>query len=237
MRVLPPLVALLMVPVPTFAGGTNLAWNACLPDGGIMNLTSSCSSNSGAQSMIGSFSLDSDLSDFTGIEVVWDACSMGVPWPSWWHYVNPATCRAGSLEANANFLASPPVNCRDPWQGQASGGIAAYQIFNNAWDSARLILGFAAPAPIALLGQTEYQAFQLTIDNANTTGAGACDGCDINVCIVLNEIAVVSQSGARQRLTTPMQSYSVTWQGVSAVCPFVVPARSVTWGRVKSLYR
>ena len=49
---------------------------------------------------------------------------------------------------------------------------------------------YAVPfdARSALDPATEYYAFKVFVTRAKTTGVGACPGCDVPVCIALEEI-------------------------------------------------
>ena len=239
MRVLATLVVMTAFAGPVHAEGINLAWDRCWADGGTMLRTSTCTSNDGSQSMVGSFELLATQTEFVGTEIIVDACSMGEPFPSWWHFFNPGSCRQTSLSASASFVTDPPANCVDPWLGQAGGGLAAYFMFYGAWDNVRLIMGFAVANAVPLPANVEFQCFRLTIDNRRTVDAGACAGCDVPVCVALNEIKAVQADGSFQRLTAAMPNQLVAWQERSKDCEagFIVPVRNITWGRVKSLYR
>jgi hypothetical protein len=98
-----------------------------------------------------------------------------------------------------------------------------------------------------LSGGTEYFDFNLNVNNAKTVGTGACAGCTVPVCIVLNSINVVAKGALEQRFistpTGPGSNY-VTWQGGGVPttpkgtgCPAATATRKSTWGSVKSLYR
>lgn len=225
----------LMAAAPASVGaeGINLYWNDC-STAGVMHRSFACDDNAGFHEQVASFVPPDGVDSLYAIEATWDACSMGQPWPAWWHFVNPGFCRQAALTASADF--SGFTSCADPWQGAGIGGIAGYTLDGTSWDAARLRVAYYLQIPTALTQGIEHYAFRLRIANTRTVGEDACTGCTTPVCIVLNQISLDSESG-RSPLFMPETSYSVTWQAASPICPFVVPARNVTWGQVKSLYR
>ena len=223
-----------LLAAPLDAAGINLHWDDCTP-AGAMHRTFACDTDAGQHVQVASFVPPAELQSILAIEATWDACSMGVMWPSWWQFHNPGSCRQSALSVSADF--SGWETCADPWQGVPLGGIARYVLDSGSWDAARLQVAYAVPEPVAIEPGTEYYAFRIRIDNEHTVGAGACAGCTVPVCIVLNQITVFESEQTSHHLFNPAMNYSVTWQAMSPVCPFVVPARHATWGQIKSLYR
>jgi hypothetical protein len=89
-------------------------------------------------------------------------------------------------------------------------------------------------------GVTEMGAFRVTITNAHTTGAGACAGCDVAACLVLQEINLQPLVGTPPdwvRMSQPLKSNYVTWQTGYPSCPASTPTRNHSWGAVKAMYR
>ena len=88
---------------------------------------------------------------------------------------------------------------------------------------------------------TEVYSFKAIIDDAKTTGLGACGGCTGGACIVLQSIRLLQPVGVGDfLLTNPAASQYVVWQGWSdprVQCPAVTPARTRTWGAIKAIYR
>ena len=87
-----------------------------------------------------------------------------------------------------------------------------------------------------------YYAARLVIRHTLTTGTTVCAGCSGPACLVLNSILLRRQPGAiggDVAVTTPGPGDAnwATWQGGAGANCASVPARAVTWGRVKSLYR
>jgi hypothetical protein len=236
-------VGLALAPTPVTAGpGVNFAWHACLPEGGAATLTSSCSSDDGEQIAVGSFVLAHAQNLQVGIEWIIDLQVDGESLPAWWQLFNAGACRQDALALRFDFGAYPQVHCLDPWTRStgARGGVAAYFTSTttppNPWPDprrARILGGVASDTPAALEGGREYLAFELVI---HSKGTSTCAGCEAGASIVLAEISSVQQEGSRERLQEPVVDYCLRFQGGSVPCS-VLPARTVTWGRIKSLYR
>ncbi|MBI5709702.1 MAG: hypothetical protein HZC42_05255 [Candidatus Eisenbacteria bacterium] len=239
---------------PGLAGGINLAWDQCWPEGGTSNRRFACDTNAGYQQIVGSFAPFEAHPNFVGTEIIMDVVSLTSALPDWWQFFNPGSCRRTALSASADFAQSPQTSCVDPWQGRAAGGIAAYQtstsvppVPNGLPNAARLKVAFALEFPESLGAEAEYYGFRLSISNAKTFGDSACGGCESNVCILLTEIKVADSGGFQERLWSWLANGAVTWECASwwwgewATCyatpGCTVAARNATWGQVKSLYR
>jgi hypothetical protein len=239
---------LALVATTASAAGVNLRWNACPGDGGVANRNSTCASNTGSNVLVGSFLSDTDILGVTGIEVVVDLASAGASLPAWWQFNAAGSCRQTSLSVNPTISATAAA-CADWANGAAAGGLAAYKLGLYGPTSARIIIGFATGAqpPPDVLGGQEYFGFNANINNAKTVGTGACAGCTVPVCLVLNSINVVPGILAGHKLIGPTNgtdSNFATWQGgviggspLGTGCPAATPTRNTTWGSVKSLYR
>ena len=236
------------------APGINLAWNHCLGEGtGVQNAAFACDTNAGSHTLVGSFQLGSDMAIVIGDEVVIQLASASPVLPSWWQYYAAGSCRLASL--SASFLPDPPGGvCVDWAQGQAVGGVyyctssLACADYPPSPNGARMKVVSAVTQQAAqqLQGGVEYFSFNVTIDHAKTIGDGACEGCSIPVCLVLNSIEVVDRTNHSRKLTTPTAPGSnfVTWQGGgvpivggASGCPAATAAHRSTWGDVKTLYR
>jgi hypothetical protein len=97
---------------------------------------------------------------------------------------------------------------------------------------------FAAHTTTAFTAGTEYFLAHVRIDNARTTGAGACGGCSEPVCLNFTRLMILRPAGSLNDavLTTQGAGSRVSWQGSGGDC-MVVPVRSTSWGAIKSLYR
>lgn len=237
--------AMLLAAPSAMAAGINLAWTTCHGDGGVPNRTFACTANTGSNILVTSFVMDADAAQVSGNELVLDILTTSNPIPAWWQIRSPEVCRPTAL--GFNVTANPnDVICVDWAAGQSSGGIGAYSNEPGTVDGSvlnqhrRIKVAIAVPLPLPdLLGNTEYFACNLTINNSKTVGLGSCAGCLEPVCIVFNSLLVTRPVGVGDILlgngTTP-GSNIVTWQGTGPNCA-LVPTRNVTWGSVKSLYR
>jgi hypothetical protein len=245
--------AMLLVASSAFAG-VNARWTNCFGDGGTTDRSFACGVNTGSNIMVLSFSLDADLLQASGLEAVVDFVAATSPMPAWWDFKNVGTCRTTSLAMNFTIPGTAAV-CQDWAQGQASGGIGAYDtksgtidttgtgVLTNGNQHRRLVAAIAVPpsALVDLLSATEYFAANVTINNAKTVGTGACAGCTTPVCIVFNSVKVTTPVAANDVIigaATSAGSNVATWQsGPSAGICNAVPTRNATWGQVKALYR
>jgi hypothetical protein len=235
------------------AGGVNLRWNVCFGDGGTANRTFACTSNAGAEALIGSFELGADLTQVSGLEIVIDIATAGATLPAWWEFKNVGTCRSASL-GMAGAIGTLGPNCIDWSQGAPAGGLAAYNIGTGAGaNTARIIGGIAQGLPLSdLVAGQEYFAFNTSINHAKTVGTGSCAGCSLGACIVLNSIKAATPPTAGQPSrdvtisgpTNGTDSNFATWQGGGGIssgrgtgCPAATPTHKTTWQQVKTLYR
>ena len=223
------------------AAGVNFAWNECYGAGtGARNRDFACNLNTGTNNAVGSFVAPDGIAALSGNEVTLDLQSAGATLAAWWSFKNVGTCRTTSLSVNFVANAGNAV-CVDEFSGGGAGGIGAYFIgFGGNPARARIVMAIATAAPGPIDVGVEYFAFNLLINNAKTVGTGACAGCTVPVCLVLNSIKltqpigvgdfVLSQTGA------PASNY-ITWQTGYPGCLGATPTRNTTWGSVKSLYR
>lgn len=222
------------------AAGLNFAWNDCPSGGGVQNKTFACASNTGTNTLVGSFIPPVGVTAATGIEVVVDLLTAGPAYADWWAFRNVGTCRQTALSANADFTGGPS-NCTDYFVGAASGGLTNFESgFSGTANRARIKALWAVPPANAgpLDSGTEYYAFKFNISNAKTVGTGACTGCTDNVCLVLNMIRITQPVGVGNfDVSDEATSRTATWQSEVAGTCLPVPARNRTWGSVKALYR
>ena len=222
--------------------GVSLRWNNCLGDGGAISRTFACDTNAGVNALVGSFELGVDLLGVAGVEIVIDLTSRSATLPAWWELNQPGTCRTTALRMNG-VISPSAVACEDWSNGAAAGLLVSYVIGFAGPNTARMFGGFSVTANSLadLSAGKEYFAFNATLSNIKTAGAGACAGCLVPVMIVLDAIRVVTpppplgQPARDVWLTGPVNgtdSHLVTWQGAT-----FVPTRSSTWSELKSLYR
>jgi hypothetical protein len=235
--------------VASAAPGLNLRWLNCLGDAGQANRVFACNVNTGSHLAVGSFEIGADLGQVSGNEIVIDLAAAGPALPAWWQFRNAGTCRQTSLGLNAIISASA-VNCFDWANGQAAGGIGAYNVGIAGPNTARIVAALAVPAGALadLFSGQEYFSYNLTINNQKTVGTGACADCLTPVCLVFNSLKLTTPVATNDRTisgpTNGTDSNYATWQGGGnpgsargTGCPAATPTKSSTWGSVKNLYR
>lgn len=223
------------------AGGLNLGWNDC---GGLpasLNQAFTCSTNSGLNVLFGSFVTPCCVTAMSANEVVMDIQSASFTMPPWW-MIGTGQCRsAASLSGGFDFTTGP-FTCSDYWGAGAIGSLSTTAPVGNR---ARVKGVFALPAGDARITSiaegTEVYSFKCRINNAKSTGLGACAGCDIGACIVLNSIKInqpVGTPGGNKFVSTAAVRNFATWQGgIGVDCYAATPARNTTWGSIKAQYR
>lgn len=229
------------------ATGVNLAWDGCLPEGGVSSKTFACNTNTGTATMWGSFALAADQSQFVGIDAVVDVQTQSDSLPDWWQLYNTGACRSSALSASFDFTSAPRTSCSDPWSGQGGGGLTGYhtywtdpQVPSGNPDASQIKLAFAFPstAPESLTAGVEYYAFKLLLSATKSTGTGSCAGCSTPACITFSEIKVTQLDGSYEDLTAPISSNVALWQ-TSTPCSGsgAVVTPNVTWGQIRSVLR
>lgn len=240
------LLTLLCLARPALAAGElYLTWNDCaLAASAAHDRGSACASSVGSQTLYCAFRMPFPADSVLGVDLVLDLQHEDPTLPAWWDF-SPSGCRAGKLQASFDF--SVNTSCTEFWFNEEAGALQGYFLGQprGGPSQARIKIG-AAVLPTAgyrALNATDmYYAVKLTISNALTTGVPQCDGCLGPACLVLNSIAVRRQPGAPGGdilIDSPGagDANRATWQGGSASSCQAVPARRVTWGRIKGLYR
>jgi hypothetical protein len=199
--------------IPVHAAGVALGWSSCYGDGGVRNRAFACDSNIGDHDIVGSFVLDSDLTEVNSTEVVVGIRFGGETLPAWWQFRNAGSCRMASL----TIAAFDGTNCPDMFLGQASMNIAAYQVGIPEPNMARILSVNAVQTALAveLMAAQEYAAFRLRINSQKTVGTGACEGCTTPACISLESIRVNRVGGSSVLLTDAAyepESKFLAWQ-------------------------
>ena len=230
--------------------GVALRWNHCFGEGtGAMNRSFACDTNSGVETLVGSFMLPIDLAAVVGNEITVDITTSrpgaymgypppGPPLPEWWKYFQSGTCR--QLALSVSFVADPAnVACEDWGSSQGVGLIGAYRIETAGGlgpGRARLIMAVAVPqvAQANLLAGHEYASFTVQIRHDKTVGTGACGGCEVPLYIYVNSIRVVTPAPANDLwLSGPLNGYDANFVSWNAG---IVPTRGSTWAALKARY-
>jgi len=254
-------LAALMFAMPALAAtGLHLSWDHCAADGRVSNKAFACDTNAGSELLVFSFDPPRAKDDGVGFEITAHIKSSSASLPDWWRFA-AGTCRVTGMSYDLSPAAAG--TCEYPLSANAGGGIAAFQADWFGPGSLRILAISAVPQAdqFAVAPGQEYFAFALVLKKVRTVGAGACGGCSTPVCIGFGHLRITDQFN-----DTNIDMYAgnvglggsdatVTWQNafvhgylsvfertsdyVDMACDpdNSVPARTSTWGAVKSLYR
>jgi hypothetical protein len=221
--------------------GLYLTWTDCaLAPGAVGDLGQACASDFGQQALYCAFRLPAPADSVLGVGIVVDVQHADATLPDWWRF-DVAGCRTGDLGAGFDFTSQSA--CVDFLQVHATGALGYYLTEPRGGASQARIRAAASVLPgfgyAQLDASSMYYGARLTITNAKTT---ACTGCAGHACLVLNSVIVKRQPGAAGGdvvLGEPGAANAnwATWQGGSGANCATVPARPVTWGQLKGLYR
>lgn len=223
------------------AQGINLSWDDCGTTGTAFQ-TFDCASNSGIPfTMYASFIPPAGVNSFLGILSQMDITSSTPALPEWWKH-GTTQCRGTSGMSVGFDFTSGPFTCVDFYVGQAAGG-SNYDVAFGAPNRARLLVTCAVPfdnrGPVDPV--SEYYAYKVNIQRSKSAfGTGQCVGCDVPMCIVLNNIQLFQDpaAGNDPDISNPASRNYVTWQASSVSgCPLSTPTHNSSWGQLKSLYR
>jgi hypothetical protein len=226
---------------PAAGGGIDLGWDDCGGQPPSLNKTFACDTNAGFNTLIGSFRAPCCVTAMSANEVVIDVQTPGVTLTPWWG-MRTGACRASvSLSGNFDFTAGP-FTCVDYWQGGAIGSFAENPaIGNRVRIKGVFALPSGDPRVTGILEGTEVYSFKLNIGHQKTTGLGACAGCPLGACIVLQSIKLnqpVDAPGGGKYMGNPLNRAYALWQGgIGGDCYASTPAKNVTWGQIKAHYR
>jgi len=230
--------------------GIALQWDNCAGGTGASSSKNfACASNTGTNLMYCSFVPPGGMTPVVAASGVLDVHTDQSALPPWWD-ITPLSggthCRAAtSLTASFDFTAGP-FDCVDFWAGQASGG-ATTDYLQIGGDATRVRMNWvcAVAAGVAPDSTQHYYSVRIGVNNAKTTGAGNCAGCNFGACIRLNDTRLSQQpsAGGDIYMTAPppgvpgavQQIYWNTDPG-APTCTFTA-TRAQTWGQIKSLYR
>jgi len=228
----------LLVPVPASGGWARLAWDHCRADSGTADRTFDCSTNSGTETIVGSFELWQDLSHVVSVNArLWLVTNERYSnIPDWWQ-VYSGGCRAGGLTALSDPSLISGSVCVNAWLPVSANTHTTESLACYEYDEVgTYIVDVACTPSVALEHGVEYLAFALVLSHAKSVGEGACAGCGQTMVMGTAWINVQQEDGTYE-LCGPSsvdgfdEASSVLWQ------PPSVGARAPTWGAIKSLYR
>jgi hypothetical protein len=203
-------------------------------------VTTACTDTKTASTLLAAFVLPQALDSVVAVEVVIDLQHSAPSLPAWWQ-VGPGGCRSDGIRGSAAF--APLAGCTDFWQGQATTDPLPFVYTpgspHGQPNQARMIFSAAVPAVNQRLlnGGEMYYAIRVAVLHTGPS----CAGCGGPACLVLNSILIgrtPSAPGGNLLLEQPgpVGANRATWQGKGADC-LAVPARPMTWARLKSIYR
>jgi len=250
-------LALAALPSMAFAAGIDLSWDDCVVGGAPQsNRTFNCAANAN-YNLHFQFKLPQGLPGFVSMTAYADyQNTTGTPLTSFWRY-EPGSCQQTPTQKGASIfddlgtssLFSPAClpsadggAYEDAWGGNGAGGtetINAFGIdFRRPGNGYFVLLDYRADGlAFPLAGSpANYWAFRV---NFKTHNRGACAGCTDQGILLFQRLSLESNDG------TPVMNLDNADKGVvcttinggpAGLCP-TVPARSTTWGQLKSLYR
>ena len=197
--------------------GINLAWDDC-GTAGVSTKDFACDVNSGDPfTLVASFQPPSGVNQFLGVSAVIQI--NGNELPDWWRH-GLTSCRGGT-EVYPSFDGWGTA-CTDFWAGRAGGGLT-YEIGWGGPSNARLRVqaGLADTDNGPLDSDVEYYAFKVRVSRSNSSGSGACAGCNAQMDISLDEIQLIQmpEAGFDPVITLPRMSNVVSWQAPTAPPP------------------
>jgi hypothetical protein len=234
-------------PPPTpLPGNLQITWGNCVGNPGSTPAAFfDCSPGSGAAySLVGTFQLLDPIADFVAVDISMDLILDGQSSLSpFWHF-EQGGCNDGGISID-DVRPAGCVGFSTPWGAtgnQSLASITAYLPGNPFANYGRILATVARSLndPIAINGSpSRYFAFVLffTMDNS-----GSCTGCDTPGSLRVNGMSMFTASssgGPSGQLLGGPQPGSVpcaTFNGGGSACD-VTPTKSLTWGKLKSLYR
>jgi hypothetical protein len=230
---------LLALAVPAaFAGGVDFGWGTvCYTESLLSSRTFACNTNSGRSVMTASFTVDAEMPDFVGVAIQIVGQSYPLPLPDWWKVGSESSdCRRDMAWFDADFSAVPQTDCHDWTAGRQRQTLDYHAEPNYVEITATATLDSATT--FHLQPWIEYYAGRITILHQKTVGTDACTGCSTMMMWDLYSITVTGLDGRRDELLRPLPGGNdcLGWNGGNLLCP-EVPARTTTWGQIKSMYR
>ena len=251
------LSASLFVTVPAHAN-INLSWDDC-GTAGAENKQFACDTNVGTP-----FTMVASVNPYQTFDAVVAASGsiLVLPTeeslPDWWKFGSGSCRGTTAMSASADF-STGPYTCADPWLGVAQTTLMYQTIPSEAgYYPERLRIQVACFMPeggtATFQSGVESYVFKLRIARSGSAGTGACAGCTVPVCLVLENVSLYQPPSYNNDLydTVQQDRLSASWRsahlftwddfehgrsGIGCAPDFPTPAARTSWGRVKSLYR
>ncbi len=247
MRTLPwnALVLIALVPSPSLSQpGLSLSWSDCSLAPATESTAFACDDNGQTFLLVAHFVTAAGSTSFAGISGVIDvALPVSGSVPDWWA-LGVGECRGGALTLGD---VGPISGCDNPYAGTlGQGGGLVYEphpIGSPIPYWRRVRIDWSRFEGGTLQPNARSTAFTLRLDTSQSFDAGSggvCAGCASPACISFTTLDVFSYGGGSEIIETTSGRSFVTWRGGQVGgpgCPAVVPARAVTWGSIKALYR
>ena len=241
-------VLLALLPRLAVAQGIDLTWNDCVgSSSAATNRAFSCSGGADeTYDLVFQFRLAAPVTSFIGLAAYADyQNSSGAPLTPFWHYEsggcnNPSVGIEGlDVRDDVRMLPYCAANRSDPWDGDGSGGsesIPAYGVDFHRPGNGYLLVADGRFVSTTLVAGSPYYAFHLAFNNRNRA---TCPGCSDPGVLFFQLARFVSNDGSPDvdldRPDQGDQCVSVNG-GLGSLCG-QVPARAMTWARLKSIYR
>lgn len=238
-------LALLALPAMSFAAGIDITWDDCIGGTPATNKVFNCAANAN-YNLHFQFKLPAPIAAFVAITgfVDYQAQNPGNLQP-FWRYEDGGCQMAPATDGVAIFddLSTAPgpqcANLLDLWGTDGTGGsedISAYGVDFRRPGNGYFVLLDSRPDAIPVTAGDNYWAWRL---NFRTNNRAACAGCADPGVLYWQRATLESNDGSPEvRLdNTDKLTQCVTINNAPmALCP-VVPAKSTTWGQLKSIYR
>ena len=235
-----------------------LGWGDSPTNGAPTTRVFDCKSNSGVSTLVVSVVPTADIPGVAGFSVALTAWVGGEgeispccgPWlppplPPYWD-LGPGGCRAGAISASAGFQGGPDPNpvldplgsalfLAKPWFLETSLNVPG-ALPESSTVGRYAMEGVLDGTTADLLAGHEYYLATITLRHTKAAMPGGCSGCCTSVRF--SPVIRLTGTGGSLLATITGQDPPGVWQGFSGqgACE-VVPARTSTWGALKSVYR
>jgi hypothetical protein len=224
----------LLLAGPAVAAGTNLAWNDCIPGGGVADRSVVCS-NAGAGTLYFSFVPPHDFPALAVTEAYIDVMPASAPIStgSWWYPT--------SISTRWSWTSVEPASgaCAAWWTGAAYGPLVSLmdRAIINTGAGLRLdlpVIIAAGEEQVATAG-TEYFSGALVLKNS--TGTFGDPECQAGAVFTVFDLVVLQPNLPDYHFgQTAEVSNRATFQNYEGTKD-VTPTKTMSWGGIKALYR